>query len=231
MIDRIRSLCYPACALTDGERPLNNSSWAGEYEVNGMSKTAKSEKKRNELVDQVIAMLHTFDFQEATVRKICEVTHISVGTFYHYFHEKNDLIAEILGRIDTYLAKQVMPRLTHEDEAVNLVEFGSGFAQYTNGIGSVTGSVISRTDFPLPSTPDTIRAEHERLLYTLPAAILRRGREKGQFYAELDVEEAVDQLIIALRGHAMEWSRRGRVYHIEEKVLSFMRLYCRMLKI
>lgn len=195
-----------------------------------MSSTEKSKQKRRELVDRVVAMLSRFDFKEATVRKICEVTGISVGTFYHYFHEKNDLVAEILRRIDGYLADEAPHFSAGPDEARNLVEFGCAFARYTNGVGSATGSVISTSDFPLPGTPEGMRAERERPLYTLPAAIIRRGQVAGQFDPALDADEAAGHLVVALRGHSLEWARRGHPYDIEKRIRSFLVLFIRALR-
>jgi AcrR family transcriptional regulator len=195
-----------------------------------MKRTEKSAMKRDEIVDKVIALLNRLDFKDATVRMICEAAGISVGTFYHYFPEKNDLVAEILGRIDRYLAEQVLPNLTSENEVENLIEFGKGFARYTNGIGNATGSVISTADFPLPDTPKGILAERRRMLYTIPKEIMLRGQIKGQIAQDLDAEETADLLVISLRGQSLEWSRRSRCYSIEDKITQFMMLFVRMIE-
>lgn len=195
-----------------------------------MARTEKGIRRRDEIVEQVIAGLGRFDFKDATVRGICRAVRISVGTFYHYFRDKNDLMEEILGRIDRYLAEEVAPLLTDENELENLVEFGRGFSRYTERVGTAGGGVISTTHFPLPSGEPAVRKEHGRILYTLPERLIRRGQEKGQIAPGLDAEETADQLIISLRGQALEWSRRGRSYRIEDKVERFMRLFARMLR-
>jgi AcrR family transcriptional regulator len=195
-----------------------------------MKRNEKSAIKRDEIVDKVIAMLNHLDFKDATVRMICEAAEISVGTFYHYFSEKNDLVTEILGRIDNYLAAQVLPILNSEDEIENMIKFGKGFAKYTNGVGNATGSIISTADFPLPNTEDGILAERRRMLYTIPKEIMVRGQQKGQIARDLDVNETIDLLVISLRGHSLEWSRRSRIYSIEDKVTQFMMLFTRMIR-
>jgi AcrR family transcriptional regulator len=195
-----------------------------------MKRTEKSIKKRDEIVDRVISLLGELNFRDATVRRICEAANISVGTFYHYFQEKNDLVSEILGRIDRYLSEQVLPGLNSCDEMENLAEFGRGFARYTNSVGSATGSIISTADFPLPDSQEKMRAEQERPLYTIPRGILEKARQKGQVPQDLDPRETADQLIVCLRGHSLEWSRRNRVYNIEEKISHFMDLFIRIVK-
>lgn len=196
-----------------------------------MKQTEKASKKRDEIVDKVIARLNHLDLKEATVRSICAAADISVGTFYHYFPEKSSLITSILGRIDIYLTEEVAPQLTSENEIENLIAFGMGFAQYTDGTGLATGGVISNSNFPLPTAPEELKAEWRRPLYTIPRQILRRGQEKGQVSAGLDLAETVDLLIISLRGHALEWSRRSRMYRVEDKIEKFMHLFARSLRI
>lgn len=195
-----------------------------------MKRSEKNIRRREEIVDKVISLLSRLNFREATVRNICSEADISVGTFYHYFTEKSDLMAEVLGRIDCYLNEQVKPRLTRADEMENLAEFMKGFAHYTDSVGSVSGGVISSGDIPLPDTPDEIRKEHARPLYAIPREILARAREKGQVPADLDPDETADLLIISLRGHALEWSRRNRCYDIAEKIESFIRLFSNLVK-
>jgi len=195
-----------------------------------MARTEKSVIKRNEIVDKVVAMLNRLDIKDATVHMICEAADISVGTFYHYFVDKNDLVTDILGRIDRYLADQVIPNLNSEDEIENMIAFGKGFASYTNGVGSATGGIISTADFPLPNTKEGILEEHNRLIYTIPRDIMLRGQKKRQIAQDLDVEDTVNILVISLRGNALEWSRRSRVYSIEEQVTKFMMLFARMIR-
>lgn len=195
-----------------------------------MTRSEKSKKKRDEIVNRVISMLSRINFNEATVRNICASAHISIGTFYHYFPEKNDLILEILHRIDRYLEEQVLPSLTAGDELENMMRFGEGFAEYTSSVGNATGGIISSGDIPLPAGEEEMRKERLRPLYAIPIQILTRGKEKGQILPSLDVDEAVDQLIISLRGQSLEWSRRGRRYDIKRKIASFMSLYIRAIK-
>ena len=194
-----------------------------------MNRKEKTQKRQNEIIVKVVSMLNELNFKDATVRKICAAAQISTGTFYHYFPTKNALAARILGKIDEYLTENVLPKLTDEDEVKNLIQFARGFAQYANGVGSATGHVISTADFPLPSTGEEIREEHRRALYSIPRQILQRGVEKKQFSKNLDLDETVDQIVIILRGHSLEWSRRGRTYDIESKIDRFIRMFIRAL--
>lgn len=194
-----------------------------------MVRTKKSAIKRKEIVKKVINSINNVDFEELTIQMICDVAGISVGTFYHYFTTKNELLTEILGLIDDFIEEKIIPNMHYEDELENIKVFGSGFAEYADNMGNATGAVISSTSFPLPSTEDSIKEERKRLLYTVPKETIILGQTKGQIM-ERNVDEIVDMLIILLRGNALEWSRRNRIYDIREKVNKHMEVFIKMIK-
>ncbi len=194
-----------------------------------MRKTKKSIIKRKEIVKKVINSTNNVDFEELTIQMICDAASISVGTFYHYFNNKNELLTEILGLIDDYIEEKIIPNMHYDDELENIKVFGNGFAEYANNMGTATGAVISSTSFPLPSTEEAMKEERKRLLYTVPKEIVILGQNKGQIM-DGDVDEIVDMLIISLRGNALEWSRRNRIYDVREKISKHMEFFTRMIR-
>lgn len=194
-----------------------------------MIKTTKGMIKRKKIVEKVINSINIVDFEELTIQMICDAASISVGTFYHYFNTKNDLITEVLGLIDDYIEEKIIPNMNSDNELDNIRLFGIGFAEYANNVGAATGAVISSTSFPLPSTEEAMREERKRLIYAIPSRAITLGQEKGQII-DVDVDEIVDMLIILLRGNALEWARRNRVYDIREKIDKHMQLFIKMIK-
>ncbi len=194
-----------------------------------MKKEKVSSKKREQIIDSTIKLMQKVGFEDSTIRMICDVANISIGTFYHYFNDKQDLLNAILKRIDTYLTEEVEPTLTDENELENLLKFAAAFAQDTKQTGSIYGGIISTSLIPLPNTPEEIRKERLRPLYHLPAAIIKRGQEKNQFSRDFEPEELADKLIMSLRGCAMEWARRNYHYDIEAYIADYLRMFSKIL--
>ncbi|MGN1250850.1 MAG: TetR/AcrR family transcriptional regulator, partial [Candidatus Spyradocola sp.] len=87
--------------------------------------------KRNQIIASTIKLLRKTGFEKVSVRAICQNADISIGTFYHYFRDKDDLLRAVLGGIDEYLLDEIQPQLTHDSQLANLRAFALSFADST----------------------------------------------------------------------------------------------------
>lgn len=193
-------------------------------------KSEKHNNKKQKIIDAAIAVLQQIGYEETGVRAICDAANISIGTFYHYFKDKNELLHYVLRNIDIYLTEQVSPNLTNESDAVNLKNFGLGFAKETALSSSLYGGVLSSPQIPLPSEKEELLDERKRPLYDIPRRIILHGQYTGEFSTDYNVEEFVNKLITCLRGCAMDWARRNYSYDIEQYIGSLMDIFCKSLQ-
>ena len=195
-----------------------------------MGRTKKSETKRTEIIAAVRHTIPEMDYRNLSVRAICDTCGISIGSFYHHFKNKEDLLSEILEEIDQYLIREVQPQLTAESAAENLCRFALGFAQETIASALGTGgSVISTASVPLPSDPAAIKKEKARPLYELPRTLICNGQKTGEFAPDLDADAAASILVTTLRGYAMDWSRRLFSYDFPAAIREYMAFFLRSL--
>jgi AcrR family transcriptional regulator len=96
-----------------------------------MSKIQQKQiQRRSEIISKVMKLTEKTPFEELSIRDICEGTGISVGSFYHYFKEKSDLVCGLMELIDDYMEGQVLPQLTNASAFENLRIISRGFAQH-----------------------------------------------------------------------------------------------------
>lgn len=174
--------------------------------------------KRRQIIASTIKLLRKTGFEKVSVRAICQNADISIGTFYHYFRDKDDLLRAVLGGIDEYLLNEIQPRLASDSQLENLRTFALSFADSTVSTGSVYGSIISSTNVPLPASPEDRAREHARPLYSIPRGILLEGQRTGEFRADFDADFVTDSLILFLRGCAMDWARRSFSYDLRVSI-------------
>lgn len=189
----------------------------------------KHNNKKQAIIDAAISVMQQVGYEETGIRTICDAARISIGTFYHYFHDKDELLHIILGNIDVYLKENIEPALTSESDAENLKNFGLGFARQTAITNSVYGGVLSSTKIPLPSGDEDRDEENQRALYEIPRQIIKHGQSTGEFTSQYDADDFSDKLITCLRGCAMDWSRRNYSYDIESYISSLMDIFCKAL--
>ena len=63
----------------------------------------KQMQRRSEIIETVIPLLEKTSFEDLSMADICQAAGISVGSFYHYFHAKSDILVGLLALIDVYM--------------------------------------------------------------------------------------------------------------------------------
>jgi len=54
--------------------------------------TQKGQYTKKKIIDLAMAMIRAKGFDETTIRDICENAEVGLGTFYHYFHSKEEVL-------------------------------------------------------------------------------------------------------------------------------------------
>lgn len=182
----------------------------------------KQMKRRAEIIETVLPLLETAPFEELSVTEICKYADISVGTFYHYFTTKSDLLVGLLGLIDAYFINEVFPLLTSEAEAENLRLFAHHWATYVETHGLERSRLISRVE---PSEHYT--SGERREIIDVLERIFRRGQEKSQFLALEKPEQLTELFLLLIRGVCVDWSRRNGGYSVVDRTDALTAVFLR----
>lgn len=195
-----------------------------------MKRTKKSIAKRREIAESSLGLLKRMSLNEITVNAICQEADISVGTFYHHFEDKDDLLSELYLIIDSYLENFVEPNLTGRDVESDLYLFAEGYANNVLNMTSLLGQSLTSFGIPYPSTAEEIAEEHQRKLFVIPRNIMCKGVEEGVFQENLDLDDMTEYLIVAMRGRTNDWSRRSGCYDIKAAFQKDMGKFLSMIK-
>ena len=182
----------------------------------------KQMKRRAEIIETVLPLLESTPFEELNVTAICKYAGISVGTFYHYFTTKSDLLAGLLGLIDGYFINDVFPLLTSEQEAENLRLFAHHWALYVDAHGLERSRLISGA---MP--PEHYLSGERREILDVLEGIFRRGLERDQFRAPESPEKLTELFLLTIRGVCVDWSRRSGSYSVIERTDELGALFLR----
>ena len=121
--------------------------------------------------------------------------------------------------IDIYMKEQVF-LLTDENELENLKTIARKFVVYIDEHGLSRSKLISScnlSDFDIYG--------QKRLLWLALTNIVARGQQKKQLTTIFPPEKIADLLLIAMRGVAVDWSRRNGSYSIIERMEEFIDLF------
>ena len=185
----------------------------------------KQAKARTQIIESVIPLIAAEDFDRLSVADLCQAAGISVGTFYHYFTKKTDLLIGMLWIIDEDLEENIFPLLTKKNEMENLRIFAHGWATHIQKNGLERAKVISTIN------PESeMLVEKERVSVQKVRQIFAAAQKKGQIGTAFSAEELADHFLLVLRGVSTDWARREGNYDIVKKMdalTEFFILGCR----
>ncbi|MCD8016646.1 MAG: TetR/AcrR family transcriptional regulator [Oscillospiraceae bacterium] len=191
-----------------------------------MAKVAqKQQKRRREITEAVLPLLMTQDFESISVSDICSAADISIGSFYHYFSSKADILIGLLMLIDSDMESRVFPLLTSGDERENLSRFAHGWAEHVAANGIERSRLITSARPTYMDESGTKRVTTRKL-----EEIMARGQEKGQITSAMDAQELASMFLLAMRGVTVDWSRMNGEYDAVEKMDKFIGLFLTALR-
>jgi len=185
----------------------------------------KQAQKRNEILEKILPLLGDVPFETLSMKEICEVADISIGSFYHYFTRKEDLFIGLLNIIDEYMEEEAFPKMKKRDELENIKIFAEEWFKYTETHGMersklITGSAV--TD----NTPEG----KKRISYTKLLSHVKSGQEKEQIRSDISAEELTELILIQIRGLGVDWTRRNGSYSMVKRGKEYIDLVLKGIK-
>ncbi|MGB8454240.1 MAG: TetR/AcrR family transcriptional regulator [Anaerocolumna sp.] len=160
-------------------------------------KQALATKKR--IYNSGIRLIKQHGYENITVAQIAKKADVSIGTFYHHFQSKFDLLAEIY-RIGDVFFKERVPELLLQYESCieRVVEYFCLYALLSiqNGIEMVRNLYLPTNEMFL---------SHGRAMQNLLTDILHLGQEQGELTDSLSPEIIMEKLFVVARGVIFDW--------------------------
>ena len=171
----------------------------------------KQNEKRKEILMKLLPVLETKTLDELSVEDICKIADISVGSFYHYFEKKSDILVALFTRTDIYMEENAFPKMTSDNELENIRIFASEWIKFNESDGPERSKMITSIDV----TDRSMRGDTRSPIKVLTEQIAR-GQKKGIICDSLSPEMTATMFMIGLRGLGLDWTRRGGSYSMVE---------------
>lgn len=182
---------------------------------------ADYQQAKNNLANSFFKILYYKDFNDITIKEICDEAGVAVGTFYYYYKNKQQIIAEKFRDTDTMFTKHCVPLLTYTDFFKDIFVYVS-FYDYTSNLNGLDymKQVFSSLLINGSTTPMLKRG-----MVTTLISIIESGQENGIVKTNLDPAAIACELFICLRGFSLHWcTSLEDSNHADEKLL-FVKRY------
>ncbi|RPF48762.1 TetR family transcriptional regulator [Hydrogenoanaerobacterium saccharovorans] len=180
-----------------------------------MKENPKKNQKRQELILTIVEVVNRLGYENLTIRDICREANISIGTFYHYFNEKSDIVRILFKGIDDYFENSVLPSFGN-DELKNILTFVCEYASYCDKSGVAITREISTA--PLINASRNYLSNQKRKLSIIIEGVVFRGQQKKQITQDFTVEQIAQMVLVGMRGYSADWAKNQGAYDIVEAV-------------
>jgi len=190
-----------------------------------LTKRAQREASVENLLGAALSLFVRQGYRHTSVEAIADTVGLTKGSVFFYFGAKAKLLDRLLDRVEEIVVDEMEARVAAagEDARARIVAFVHGQAML--GVERweyVLLLILMSLEFrdagdAGDAIEKRIRSIYDRL-YTAVEAIIKDGKTRGTFRADIESRE---QAAIVMAGHDgtfLQWHRRGRELNGEELV-------------
>ncbi len=166
------------------------------------------------LLDAILQLSKEKEYEKITIREICSYAKISIGSFYHHFHSKEDLAIEAYYQIDRLINEDFKEQCKQKNPEENLHMILKSYIEY---VAKEVGILI-KTYYKLIMEETSVSAfGPERLYYKTLNGILEECSQKGYIKKGIDTHETTRYCLRFLRGLIFDWSLHDGMYDLLDR--------------
>lgn len=164
---------------------------------------------KNKIYETSIEMMKSEGFDNITMAKISKKAGVSIGSFYHYFKSKNEILLELFRRGDQYFEEIVSKNITGENSFELIIAYFEEFSKFylLNGVDTIKA---------LYNTQHKKFIDQNRFIVAMLRDIISDGIEKKEIKSEMSAEEITDMLFIFARGVVYNWCLHDGNYSMSD---------------
>ena len=175
-------------------------------------------KTKRKLFQNAAKLIDKHGYDSVTISDICKKTGVSVGTFYHYYDSKTDIIVEFFKQIDYYYKENVEPQMKGK-AAADIDTYFYYYAKFhvDQGYGHTSMILRMQSDFFQDKT---------RYMYVLLLKLVNDAKTNGDFNKNANPAVIADYLLVVARGLLFDWA----LAHGEHDLIAKMGTYINLAK-
>ena len=150
------------------------------------------------------------------ITDICEEANVSVGAFYHYFKNKDDLIIHRFRHFDMKFLEVADALIENKNALQSLVDFSLFFSKdsWNEQLRSLNLEYLkSRTTLSVEQL-----YPKNRPYYLILCTIIANGQKRKQLRTDMYPWEIADLVMATTRGYNLDWASYNGNYSLKERL-------------
>lgn len=177
--------------------------------------TKKGKQTQQAIIRTVMSMIRTRGFAETTVKEICTEAGIGVGTFYHYFHSKEEVLFAFIGEEDNQLKSfyAQMDRKSYGDAIMGVLNYYLDlyFIKGAKLVAQIYSSILF-------SEVEVVSEFLGNSFYAILHDAFENGQRSGEFSDQISVETLCNTFVGTWFFFTSLWCNNEEEYDIRGNV-------------
>lgn len=181
---------------------------------------------KNRIFEAAAKLLRTYDSNYLTVRHICKEANVSIGTFYHHFENKDDLLSYFfIYGIKDYLNQNIVE--TTENIVQNIINLYDVYFSFC----LKSGIEFLSNYYTLKNKGVYIRGKHDqKQLDKMPIiqksiALIDVAKGNGFIKKEFSSFEIMEDIAVIVKGIIFEWCISGGTFDLKREGFKLIKYY------
>lgn len=149
------------------------------------------------------------------ITDICEEAEVSVGTFYHYFQNKNDLIISQFKKFDMGFLEVAQTLIDNPDALESLIQFANFFSRDA----AITDKTLT-LEYLKARVSLTVEQlfPRNRPYFIILCTVIYNGQVRKQIRTDRTPAQLADLVMAATRGYNFDWASMDGSYDLMDRL-------------
>lgn len=166
---------------------------------------------KNLIYNIAIELIEKKGYSNITIQEICQQSNVSVGTFYHYYKSKSDILSEIYKKADEYFFSQKSEFLNNKNPLKQIIDFFVFYAKYNENIGIDLMKELYTSN-------NKMFIQKGRNMQIILNSIVEKCQIENILTSQYSNYEISNQIFIYIRGQVYDWCLNDGSYNLKNSV-------------
>src|SRR5690348_12951443 len=177
-------------------------------EYRGRTRTTQGDERRRALVLAAYHLIAEKGFEQLRTRDVAARAGVNIATLHYYFARKEDLIQGVIEYLLQFFMSAYLSGSSFE-ERTPLEQIRGELAELQYLLQEKPATFIVMNELVLRSLrdPATQRMLHwlDKGWHSYLTQVISKGKEQGQFRADIDADQVATRLIIVTKGITLQY--------------------------
>ena len=182
----------------------------------------KTESSKRTILNAAHRLIVEKGFEKTSIKDIVRESGLSVGSFYHHFRSKDDMLNEAFLKFDDQLTEETLARYDKMDSLGAIKAVLLDQTVYTETIGS---NLMSEYYRALLQNKNRGAISPQRTYYMAVESYVKKAQSLGLLGRKHNSASITEYLIKNVRGTLLDWCLHNGKYSVTERVKSELESY------